>query len=120
MPPLAAPKRQRQETKRNLNMKEDYPYKWEPWHGVRELIQNWRDGLITEDMSLDDLKIRETKDQGKVTFSAWPKSLRFSDRTPANAIGLIVFNPQSVNNSKLGILTLVNHGKGHQRKKNMT
>lgn len=70
--------------RQSLNMLETYCPKWTFWDGIRELVQNWRDGLLKNGGSFDDVEITESVKAAKITFWAKRNGL---------TLGRIVFTP---------------------------
>ncbi|KIK55372.1 hypothetical protein GYMLUDRAFT_843411 [Collybiopsis luxurians FD-317 M1] len=102
------PPQPRQPTRQGLNISRGYCPRWKTWDGVRELIQNWRDGLLNRSSrTFNDLVIIESKPdkKGKIIISAWPKSLETKKRKADNTLGRIIYTPQSDNKpSKLELI----------------
>ncbi|KAI1861587.1 hypothetical protein JX265_009554 [Neoarthrinium moseri] len=46
----------------HTNMRSTYSAKWEPWEAFRELVQNWRDGII-KSFNLDETKFRVEREE---------------------------------------------------------
>jgi hypothetical protein len=47
---------------KNLGVSEEYVPDWKVWEGVRELMQNWRDGLIESlNISINDTTLIKTE-----------------------------------------------------------
>ncbi|KAK8138862.1 glycoside hydrolase family 3 protein [Apiospora sp. TS-2023a] len=74
----------------HTNLRSTYGAKWEPWEAFRELVQNWRDGII-KSFRLEEKNfkvIREEKSQYEILYKvpAWPQT------DPAKYLGYIRFS----------------------------
>ncbi|KAK8049323.1 hypothetical protein PG994_011053 [Apiospora phragmitis] len=54
----------------HTNLRSTYGTQWEPWEAFRELVQNWRDGIIRSfDLNeIDFTVIREQKSQNEIIY----------------------------------------------------
>lgn len=82
-----------------LNIEPDYAPDWTPSDGIRELIQNWHDGILqTFDMHAERLAqsiVEEdlTKKSKGICFLAHESKTLPKERKRENAFGLIEWNP---------------------------
>ncbi|KAI1857623.1 uncharacterized protein JN550_013135 [Neoarthrinium moseri] len=92
----------------HTNMRSTYSAKWEPWEAFRELVQNWRDGII-KSFNLDETKFRverEEKFDGS-TINILYKASSASDFWPLpECLGYIRFVAEGA--TAAGVVEIVN------------
>jgi hypothetical protein len=54
---------------KNLGVSEEYVPDWKVWEGVRELMQNWRDGLIENlNISINDTTFIKSENNNELEY----------------------------------------------------
>eukprot|EP00118_Oscarella_pearsei_P021228 m.237397 g.237397 ORF g.237397 m.237397 type:complete len:353 (+) comp40145_c0_seq62:2410-3468(+) len=102
----------------SLSICEEYSSSWKLWEGVRELVQNWYDGVVEMRESIRgtvfplkiDVKKKDKKEKEVFRYVASVSVPGENGRTTYTPLGEIHFN------GKLRRLTLVNHQTSLARK----
>lgn len=96
----SAPKQPKQHRYKSLNISRKYCRRWGVWEGVRELVQNWFDGLLLDDLEVEDVLVFEIpRNDACIEFRAYRKSLIPGATRPkkipalGDALGYILFEP---------------------------
>ncbi|KAK7965013.1 hypothetical protein PG988_010017 [Apiospora saccharicola] len=86
----------------HTNLRSTYGTKWEPWEAFRELVQNWRDGIIRS-FNLNEKDFKVIREQ-KSTYEILYKVPARPETQPAQYLGYIRFTGKA----KGGMVELVN------------
>ncbi|KAK6864253.1 hypothetical protein PG995_000781 [Apiospora arundinis] len=92
----------------HTNLRSTYGTRWEPWEAFRELVQNWRDGIIRS-FDLDEKEFKVIREQ-KSEFEILYKALAPADTHSGQCLGYIRFS----GNEKGGRVELVNRNASIQ------